>query len=185
MSCRPSYALLEPRGNRDPITSVVHAIERTRVSESDRVAVLGTGNLGLAAVQLSKALGATVHAFGIEADSLELARQFGADVATSPENAIADGYDVVLEISGAKAAARRIPHMIAPGGRAAFVGIVPGDVDAFAVTPLARKWIDLRAMIDRVFPYQQVQAACERLLVPGRSKPKIILDFGTDSATNL
>ncbi len=185
----------------EPATTVVHAIDRVRVRPDDTVAVMGTGYLGLSAIQIIKSMGAVVHSVGIEPAGLKLARDLGADRVLGPDELTQDSYSVVLEFSGSADAARLSPLVVAPGGRIGFVGIVPALVDNFPVSPLVTKdvevhgvlsglayWnksLDLAAkgslrpiqLLDRVFPYSEAPAAFEYLIRTDRSKPKLAISF--------
>ena len=89
-----------------------------KVQAGENVAITGPGPIGLLALQLAKAAGASVALLGIEADRarLELARQLGADHTleingvTDVQAAVqdlfqAEGIDLVIECSGAGPAA--------------------------------------------------------------------------------
>ncbi len=191
----------------EPVTTVVHAINRVRINENDIVAVIGTGNLGLSAVQVIKAMDATVHSVGIEEPGLESARHLGADEVMRPEQAARDSYSVVLEFSGSEQAAKLAPEVVAPGGRIGYVGIVPVAVKDYPVSSLvikdveahgilsglnywdrtlglaAKRWLNPRQLVDRVFPYTEAPAAFERLISPNRARPKLAISFEDGSAS--
>ena len=97
----------------EPLACVTHAtMELTRIEAGDVVLVTGPGAIGLLAMQVAKAEGATVVVGGTAADKerLTLARQLGADRVVDVTSdditaVIADltggrGVDVLLECSG-------------------------------------------------------------------------------------
>ncbi len=85
----------------EPSVTAVQAVLRARVRWDDSVAVIGTGTLGLQALQVALHSGAEVHAIGIEPAGLDRAKDLGASWAGTPEETSADRYTVVIEASGA------------------------------------------------------------------------------------
>jgi threonine 3-dehydrogenase len=125
-------ALQEPMGN------AVHAAFAEPI-EGRTVLVTGCGPIGLCAVGIARAAGASfVVATDTEPYRLELARTMGADLAldaTDPdtERRIIDatggeGVDVVLEMSGAVPALHQALRVITRGGRISLLGIFNGSV---------------------------------------------------------
>jgi L-iditol 2-dehydrogenase len=106
----------------------------------DTVAVIGPGPVGLTAVQILKALGASrVLLVGTRASRLELGRRLGADVlidarsgdaADLVREAAGGGVDAVLECSGAEEAVDQAIRMCKPAGRIVLVGYFHGPVTA-------------------------------------------------------
>ena len=97
----------------EPLACVVHAIyDLSRIVPSDVVMVSGPGAIGLMAMQVAKAHGATVVVTGtnMDLDRLEMAKKLGADFAVNVQkedvkaifDSLSKGYgpDVVLECSG-------------------------------------------------------------------------------------
>ena len=128
-------ALQEPMGN------AVHAAFVEPI-EGRSVLVTGCGPIGLCAVGIAKAAGASVVvATDTEPFRLELARSMGADLAldgADPETLQrideatgGDGVEVVLEMSGAAPALDQALRVVARGGRISLLGIFgePPTVD--------------------------------------------------------
>jgi threonine 3-dehydrogenase len=128
-------ALQEPMGN------AVHAAFVEPI-EGRTVAVTGCGPIGLCAVGVAKAAGASwVVATDVEPYRLEMATRMGADlaidggdgdlVARVMEATGGDGVDVVLEMSGAQPALDTGLAIITRGGRISLLGIFsqPATVD--------------------------------------------------------
>jgi threonine 3-dehydrogenase len=120
-------ALQEPMGN------AVHAAFAEPI-DGRSVLVTGCGPIGLCAVGIAKAAGASlVIATDTEPYRLDLARTMGADlaldaVAPDTEQRIAeatsgDGVEVVLEMSGAPAALDQALRVITRGGSISLLGI--------------------------------------------------------------
>jgi threonine 3-dehydrogenase len=122
-------ALQEPMGN------AVHAAFVSPI-EGRSVLVTGCGPIGLCAVGIAKAAGASlVIATDTEAYRLELARTMGADLALDPADPATeerigqatggDGVDVVLEMSGAAPALEQALRLVTRGGSISLLGIFP------------------------------------------------------------
>jgi threonine 3-dehydrogenase len=120
-------ALQEPMGN------AVHAAFAEPI-EGRSVLVTGCGPIGLCAVGIAKAAGASrVIATDTEPYRLELARTMGADLALDARDPATeerigqatggDGVDVVLEMSGASAALDQALRAITRGGSVSLLGI--------------------------------------------------------------
>jgi len=102
----------------EPLACVVHAVmELTTIKAGDVVLVIGPGSIGLLAMQVAKAEGATVIVSGttVDKERLVMARKLGADytVDVMEQNVFelvngitgGKGADVVLECSGVAKAA--------------------------------------------------------------------------------
>jgi threonine 3-dehydrogenase len=125
-------ALQEPMGN------AVHAAFVEPI-EGRSVLVTGCGPIGLCAVGIARAAGASVViATDTEPYRLDLARAMKADIAldaadpatrqTVMDATDGDGVDVVLEMSGAPAALDLALDLVTRGGRISLLGIFGGPV---------------------------------------------------------
>jgi D-arabinose 1-dehydrogenase-like Zn-dependent alcohol dehydrogenase len=111
----------------------LHALRRGRLRPGETVAVIGIGGLGISAVQLARALGASaVYAVDRDASKLAAAARFGAlpidasagDAATAVRAATGGrGVDVALEVVGAPETMRQALRMCAIHGRAVVAGL--------------------------------------------------------------
>ena len=129
-------ALQEPMGN------AVHAAFVEPI-EGRTVAVTGCGPIGLCAVAVAKAAGASwVVATDVEPYRLEMAKRMGADLTVDGretdlvarevlEATGGNGVEVVLEMSGAQPALDSALAIITRGGRISLLGIFsrPATVD--------------------------------------------------------
>ncbi len=128
-------ALLEPAAVSPPPRS------RRTHRPGERVAVVGTGTLGMLAVQfLAAASPAELLVVGVHSDRKELAHRFGAtDFRTRDElhdggaagfaarEPSPGGFDVVVETAGSALAARESAALLRRGGRLVLTGIpAPG-----------------------------------------------------------
>jgi threonine dehydrogenase-like Zn-dependent dehydrogenase len=112
----------------EPTSTVAHAFSRTGLRNTDRVAVIGTGTLGLIAVQIARAAGAEVAAVGVTAAGQAAASSLGARTGR-PGDLVAASCNVVIEASGATDAPAEMLRLLAPAGRAALVGIAHHPVE--------------------------------------------------------
>ncbi|MFB6892766.1 zinc-binding dehydrogenase [Kitasatospora sp. NPDC056327] len=189
----------------EPAVTVVAGLERARCGLGDRVAVLGTGTMGLLAVQLAARLGESVDAVGIDPAGRRLALRCGARRALSPEQARAEGpgrYSLAVEAAGATEAFALGLDLLEPGGRLAVIGVAGRPCPDFSPGQLALRGLEvigvrhgldhydrtLRLFGDGVLTAGPLIAAvlppsagpaAFRLLAGGRSgPPKVLLDFG-------
>jgi threonine dehydrogenase-like Zn-dependent dehydrogenase len=127
----------------DSVATAFHAV-RTRggVHEGSRVAVWGTGGLGLSAVGIAKALGAAqVIAVDPRPEARRWALETGADIVLDPgegeaQREIIDGggVDVALEFVGRPETLELAVRSLDAGGRAVAVGIGRGKLTASHLT---------------------------------------------------
>lgn len=117
----------------EPAAVAHHAVRRGRVRQGERVAVLGVGTVGLLAVQMAKAAGATVYALDRRPMSLEMATQLGADATIHVDETDAggvlrdltegDGPDLVIDAAGASHTPALAVELARVGGRVVLVAI--------------------------------------------------------------
>ncbi len=111
----------------------LHALHKARLKPGESVAVFGIGGLGLSAVQLAKALGASrVFAVDISSNKLELASEYGAiPVNASRVNVVEEirklsdgkGVNVALELIGLPKTIEQSIDCLSVMGRAVIVGL--------------------------------------------------------------
>jgi len=121
----------------DSVATAYHAVAtRGGVGPGKRVAVWGTGGLGLSAVGIAKALGAkTVIAVDPREQARAWALETGADAAlhsdtAQQEIAAEGGVDVALEFVGRPETVQLAVRSLDAGGRAVAVGLGRGRIDA-------------------------------------------------------
>jgi len=118
------------------VTTAVGAVVNTaRIPLGATVAILGCGGVGLNAVQGAALAGAgKVIAIDRLAWKLDLARQYGAtdtidasevDSVDAVLELIPEGVDYAIEAIGLKVAAEQAFQMLAKGGTAVVVGMIP------------------------------------------------------------
>lgn len=185
----------------EPAVTVIEALERGCCGLPDQVAVIGTGTIGLLAVQLANRRARRVDAIGIDPAGLELATRCGARAVYLPEDAATRSYSLVVEASGDPDAFLRSLQLVDDGGRLAVVGvanepvggIVPGEIALRGISVLGIRHgldhyeqaaqlladgvLDGACLVAAVIPAAHVTRAFD-LLEHGRSgPPKVILDL--------
>jgi L-iditol 2-dehydrogenase len=136
----PDGLSLERAALVEPLSVVFHAVARLGVQLSDTAAVVGSGMIGLLAVQALRAAGCgRIIAVDVDRARLELAGKLGADDALSPRETdvvagIAGrtggrGADVAMEAAGFPATVSTAVHAVRKGGRVALVGNLTPQVE--------------------------------------------------------
>jgi len=119
----------------DAIGTTYHAVmTQSGIKAGQNMLIVGSGGLGIHALQFAKLCGARVLVVDRDQNALTLARQYGADETLSPEEApsrIADltqgeGVDVVIEIVGSPETLSWSLPSLKRGGRLIIVGYAPG-----------------------------------------------------------
>lgn len=122
----------------EPTAVALNAIRSCRTEPGDHVVVIGTGPIGLLAIQAAKVFGARcVVAIDADEHRLGVARELGADavyLASDPDipSQVAEQtngrmIDVAIEASGKPAGWAHIPRLMAPMGRVGLVGLFAGQ----------------------------------------------------------
>ncbi|WP_020013065.1 zinc-binding dehydrogenase [Promicromonospora sukumoe] len=109
-----------------------------RPAPGDRVAVVGLGGVGMAALLVAVALGHEVVGVDAVPAKLDLARELGAALAVGPQEAADQGLraPVVIEAAGSARAFETAYALTAPGGTTVTVGLPHPDARA-SVSPLS------------------------------------------------
>jgi L-iditol 2-dehydrogenase len=207
----PDSISFEEGALTEPLACCVHGVhELTGIEAGDLVAVTGPGAIGLLCAQLARAEGAQVMVIGTSADQdrLKKARELGADYCVnldeeSPLEAVlglteGEGADVVLECSGAGAAAALGLELARKQGKYTQVGLfgkpITLDFERIAYKELvvtgtlSQRWtawkrtirlmaqgkINLKAVISDTFPLSQWKAAFDKF--ESKKGLKILLD---------
>lgn len=131
----------------DPLACAIHAVHRANVPDGASVVVVGQGSSGLCVLQALKALTtARVAVIDRHDDRLDLARQFGAEIALhsvrdNVEAGIRDWNDGALadcaiEVTGKEGGAQVALSAVRPRGRLVVYGVFDGlvSIDLTAVT---------------------------------------------------
>ena len=107
-----------------------HALRKGRMEPGETVAVFGVGGLGMSAIQIALAWGASVvYAVDINPAKLELAERLGAVPVDARESTSGLAADVALELIGLRATLRQAIECLRPFGRAVVVGLCGEPVE--------------------------------------------------------
>ncbi|RBM06239.1 zinc-binding dehydrogenase [Streptomyces sp. PT12] len=185
----------------EPTVTVLEGLARTGRSAGDRALVLGTGTIGLLAVQLVARLTGAVDVVGVAENGLRTAAAFGARRLFRPGQAPGGHYDLVVEASGAPEAFHDAVRAAAVGGDIAVVGVAGHLVDGVDVGDLTLRGITVHGvrhgldhydralrlfaegaltadgMIARRVPLRRVPDAFRLLQDGDRAAPKVTLDL--------
>ena len=115
----------------EPLSCVIHGVERTQIEMADRIAIFGAGPIGDLMLQLARLQGAA-HITMLESNPgrAELARQLGADkVASTIDELTPDGYDVVIDATGVIPVMNRAVDFARSGGTVLLFGVPPSGKD--------------------------------------------------------
>ncbi len=143
---------------QDPLGNAVHATLAGEIIGRS-VAVLGCGPIGIFAVAVAKACGAScVFATDTRPYRLELARTLGADAVYNVtqgdveeffrEKTEGVGVDVALEMSGAPIAITQAMRIVRPGGRISLMGIPVRKIE-LDIAEMIFKGLEIRCVVGR------------------------------------
>ena len=111
----------------EPLSCVVHGIQRAHISLSDHVAILGAGPIGNLLLQMARLQGAArITVLETNTGRAKLARQLGADsVVGQLDGMLQDTYDVVIDATGAIPVMNRSIDFARKGGTILLFGVPP------------------------------------------------------------
>jgi 2-desacetyl-2-hydroxyethyl bacteriochlorophyllide A dehydrogenase len=123
----------------EPLSCVLHGLERLAPDLADHVAILGAGPIGMLLLQGIRAQGAShVTVVDKNADRVGFAADLGADVTLTDLGSLrADGYDAVIDATGAIPVMQRAVDFARPGGKVLLFGVPPNgkemSIEAFKI----------------------------------------------------
>jgi threonine 3-dehydrogenase len=144
---------------QEPLGNAVHTVLSGEII-GKTIAIVGCGPIGLMAVDVAKAVGASkVIAIEVNPYRIALAKELGADVVINPmeDDVIARvlaetdglGVDVVAEMSGNKVAINQALKYIKLGGRMSMLGIPNGHVEIDLAKDVIFKGIKIHGIVGR------------------------------------
>lgn len=136
----------------EPLSVGFHAVERGRVTDIDRVLVLGCGMIGAGAIIRAASRGATVIAVDLDDHKLGIAKKLGAAYTVNAgkydlhqfvqELTGGNGVDVVIEAVGSPATYVAAVEEVAFTGRVVYIGYAKNEV-AFSTKLFVQKELDI------------------------------------------
>jgi 2-desacetyl-2-hydroxyethyl bacteriochlorophyllide A dehydrogenase len=111
----------------EPLSCVVHGIERAGIGLGDHIAIFGAGPIGSLMIQMARIQGAAhITVLEINPGRAELASQLGADrVVASFDELQPDTYDIVIDATGAIPVMNRTIDFVRKGGTVLLFGVPP------------------------------------------------------------
>ena len=102
----------------EPLAAACGVVERVKIDNSDRVAVIGDGKLGLLCAQVIALSGAPTLLIGKHSSKLRIAERRGIEI-TTPKQALKrkQQFDVVVEASGAASGFGLALDLLRPKGQ--------------------------------------------------------------------
>ncbi|MFF4396644.1 zinc-binding dehydrogenase [Streptomyces sp. NPDC001480] len=143
----PEDADLTAAALLEPAACVAAAALKANARPGERVAVVGTGTLGMFAVQFLKAVSpAELLVVGTRNDREALSRQFGATDFRLKDQELGDDFDVVIETAGSASAARTAAALLRRGGRLVLTGIPAAGADGLDPTDLVVRQLEVHTV---------------------------------------
>jgi len=185
----------------EPLAAAFEGAEQTRDLKGGRVAVIGSGKLGLLIAQVLASRGDRVSLIGHRESSLERVRARIGDrlarlsVATSLRDQVTRGFDMVVDASGSHEGLAAAMELVRPEGTILLKSTVAGShtldlaplvIDevrligsrcgpfAPAIEALAADQVTVDALIDDELPLSNAVGALRKAAAPG--KLKVLLD---------
>jgi threonine dehydrogenase-like Zn-dependent dehydrogenase len=125
----------------EPLAAALGITERTDLAESDRIAVIGDGRLGLLCSFVLGQRSKKVTIFGKHASKLSLAQRRGIRAVSIDNEALpSKEFDVVVEASGSASGLAAAVEMVAPRGRIVLKSTYSG----------ATNWEPWRVVVDEI-----------------------------------
>lgn len=143
----PDGADLSAAALLEPAACVAAAALKAAAVPGQRVAVVGTGTLGMFAVQfLAAASPAELLVVGTRDERAALSRQFGATDFRLRTDELPADFDVVIETAGSASAARTAAALLRRGGRLVLTGIPAAGADGLDPTDLVVRQLEVRTV---------------------------------------
>ena len=113
----------------EPLSCVLHGVERARIKLADRVLILGAGPIGILLSKTIQLQGACeITQVDLNQSRLELAKRNGAaKVCSSLEELTRDSFDVVVDASGSTFLMEKALDFVRKGGTVLWFGVPKRD----------------------------------------------------------
>jgi D-arabinitol dehydrogenase (NADP+) len=122
----------------EPLSCVLHGVQKTCIRLADRVVILGAGPIGILLLQAVKVQGAqSVTVVELDQARAEAAQAFGANqIYRSLDGLPKDAFEVVIDATGVIPVMKRTPEFARKGGKILLFGVPPKtnvEFDAFTL----------------------------------------------------
>jgi threonine dehydrogenase-like Zn-dependent dehydrogenase len=159
----------------EPLTVGFHAAARGRITNQDRVAVIGCGIVGMGAIASAVNRGAEVIAIDIDDSKMEIAKKIGVAHTVNTSNVDlhdallnitnGDGPDVIIEAVGNAITYRTAVDEVAYTGRVVCIGYAKSPVE-FNTGIFVRKEIEILGSRNCTTEFPEVIAYLEKGVFP-------------------
>jgi threonine dehydrogenase-like Zn-dependent dehydrogenase len=131
----------------EPAACIAAAALKANARPGERVAVVGTGTLGMFAVQFLRAGSpAELLVVGTRPDRAALSKEFGATGFRTRDQQLPDDFDVVIETAGSASAARTAASLLRRGGRLVLTGIPAPGAEGLDPTDLVVRQLEVHTV---------------------------------------
>ncbi|MGC0341047.1 zinc-dependent alcohol dehydrogenase [Streptomyces sp. SLBN-8D4] len=131
----------------EPAACIAAAALKANARPGERVAVVGTGTLGMFGVQFLRAGSPSeLLVVGTRRDRAELATAFGATDFRTRDQELPDDFDVVIETAGSASAATTAASLLRRGGRLVLTGIPAAGADGLDPTDLVVRQLEVHTV---------------------------------------
>ncbi|WNM34905.1 alcohol dehydrogenase catalytic domain-containing protein [Streptomyces sp. Li-HN-5-11] len=128
----------------EPAACIAAAVLKANVRPGEKVAVVGTGTLGMFAVQFLKAVSPGVLlVVATRGDRAAMAREFGATDFRTKDQELPGDVDAVIETAGSGDAARTAAALLRRGGRLVLTGIPAPGAEGLDPTDLVVRQLEV------------------------------------------
>ncbi|MEU5519584.1 zinc-binding dehydrogenase [Streptomyces sp. NPDC093250] len=143
----PDDADLSAAALLEPAACVAAAALKANAVPGERVAVVGTGTLGMFAVQFLRANSPSeLLVVGTRGGREALARRYGATGFRTKDRPLPDDFDMVIETAGSADAARTAASLLRRGGRLVLTGIPAPGADGLDPTDLVVRQLEVHTV---------------------------------------
>ncbi len=187
----------------EPMVTTLEGIRRTDPQLGEEVLIVGAATLGLAGAMILAARGIRTHVLMRSDVRVATVEATGAIPWVAGTKTDVEKFDVVIEAAGTPAGVQASLEHAAPGGRVALLGVPTTlvEVDAAAIVidditikgvlngpgqypnglaAIASGEVKPELLIDRVYPFEDVETALARSKKRGRERPKVLVAVGED-----
>ena len=185
----------------EPLSCVLHGVQKTSIRLADRVVILGAGPIGILLLQAVKVQGAqSVTVVELDQARAETAQAFGADqIYRSLDGLPKDAFEVVIDATGVIPVMKRTPEFARKGGKILLFGVPPKtkvEFDAFtlflkgliiltsytsvrnslqAIDLLKNKRIDVKSLISHRLPLAEFEHGVNLIKNKQENVKKVII----------
>ncbi|MBV8461047.1 MAG: zinc-dependent alcohol dehydrogenase family protein [Candidatus Eremiobacteraeota bacterium] len=157
----PPDLSLEEAAFAEPLSCIIHGLDRVKLQPGGTVAILGAGSIGLLAQQAVREFAASVIVSEPNAARREIAESLGADEVYTPEmiehDSHTEEYDLVIDCTGSAGALPTAIRLARRGADILLFGVAPSGAKA-QVEPYELYRKELRIAASNLNPFTMEKA---------------------------